>query len=210
MSRKFQPEPARTAATPPRETDRLRPLTPEPLSPDAFRPFGQVVRKPAHAPQLAVGCVQSWTVPFEGESPAQIMLNRFHRGSGRFSVLERHTRVTQCFFPLGGVGFIMVVAEATPDRAAPEPESVRAFVVEGAQGILLWTGTWHSIARFPIDAPHVDMCFVTDVETQAELEACKADGSRPRLTHYVDFERTLGIGFEIVGYTDEADMPEYG
>ena len=181
-------------------TPRFKEIIPETLTSEVFRLYGEVVRKPDTAPQLVVGDVQSWPVPFEADSPAQIMFNRFHRGTGDFSLLERHAQVTQCFFPLGGIGFIMVVAAPTPDARLPDPGLVRAFIVEGAQGLLLWKGTWHSIARFPLCAPHVDICFITDVETQTELESCKATGKRPQLTHYADFQASHGLAFRIAGY----------
>lgn len=181
-------------------TPRFLEIVPETLTPEVFSPYGEVIRKPDTAPQLAVGDVQSWTVPFEADSPAQIMFNRFHRGTGEFSLLERHTQVTQCFFPLGGAGFIMVVAAPTANSRPPDPQSVRGFIVEGSQGLLLRKGTWHSISRFPLRAPYIDICFITDVETQTELESCKATGKCPHLTHYADFKTTHSLAFRMANY----------
>lgn len=178
-------------------------LEPIQLTPESFRPYGAVIRKPDTEPQLAIGEAESWDIPFDADTPAKIMFNRFHRGDGEFNLLERHSGVTQCFFPLGQTGFIMVVSERTAGNASPDPHAVKAFVVEGAQGLLLWRGTWHSIARFPLRTPFVDFAFVTDEATQRDLEECKTFSDAPHLTDYADFARSHDLKFRIAGYAAE-------
>ncbi len=56
-------------------------------------------------------------------------------------LLERHRHSTQVFLPLPGAGrFLVVVARG---GARPDLSTLRAFVVEGAQGISYRPGIWH-------------------------------------------------------------------
>lgn len=173
---------------------------------DSFAPYGKIVRRPDHSqPNLAAGAVESWSLPFESGSKPLVMFNRFHDKGREFSVMEKHRQVTQCFFPLGGTPYIMVVgvdencsgADDVAQGSAPgesagniAPEHVRAFHIEGGYGILLWRDVWHSLARYPVGADYIDFGFLTDVDTQQEIERHLAGGPRPTLTDFTDFAET--------------------
>lgn len=175
---------------------RIVDLSLEPLTPQSFAPFGAVIG-PAGAPAFTSGAMQTWRAPFEVDGPMQMTLCRFHGQKMEFSQLERHLAVTQGFLPLGGTDCVMVVAPATDmaDRdAAPAPETVRAFRMSGGQGVVLWRGTWHALARFPLDAPHVDIVLLTGRDTQAEIERANYAPAGMRLTHLVDYaDRDIGF-----------------
>lgn len=159
----------------------------------SFAAFGRIVRRPDNiAASLAAGAVESWTLPFESSAPPQLMFNRYHDKGREFSVMEKHLQVTQCFFPLGGVPYIMVVGVDKRSGEGFGPEDVRAFYVEGNHGVLLWRDVWHSLARFPVGAPYIDLAFLTDTHTQQEIEGHLKGGPAPRRTEFVDFERTRG------------------
>ena len=117
-----------------------------------------------------------------------------------FSKIERHFNITQCFIPLDGAAIVMVVAPPTDpsDRSAlPPPASVRAFLVGGDTGILLWKGVRHALNRFPIKPPAASFALLTAMETQRELERQLHQGSEPELTQTVDYEPRLGVSFKI-------------
>ena len=177
-------------------------LVQEVLTHESFSPYGRIISKPQTPAKLAFDEVESWLLPFEVGSAAQLMLNRFHKGSGLFSVLERHRTVTQCFLPLGGIPFIMVVAVSSNHNSdqIPKPEDLRAFLVKGAEGLLLWRGTWHSIARFPVGAPYIDMGFLTDTNSQHEIEHYKEKGKIPKLTDFLDLEKKYKTVMRIENY----------
>jgi ureidoglycolate lyase len=125
---------------------------------------------------------------------------RYLRQPMVFTSLERHLAVTQAFLPLGGVACAMVVApptEGTERDAAPPPESLRAFRMDGGQGVVLWRGTWHALRRFPIGAPHVDVVLLTGAATQAEIERQARDGILPALTHEFDYGKRHGVEFHV-------------
>ena len=58
----------------------------------------------------------------------------------QISLMERHPLSSQAFVPVDGQRYIVVVA---PAGDAPKPESLRAFVATGDQGINYRRGVWH-------------------------------------------------------------------
>ncbi len=168
----------------------------QPADDDAFAPYGRIVRRPENTvATLASGAVESWSLPFESGSPPQVMFNRYHDKGREFSVMEKHLQVTQCFFPLGGVPYIMVVGRDRPDDHTFGPQQVKAFYIEGNHGVLLWRDVWHSLARFPVGADYIDLAFITDRHTQTEIEDHLAGGPKPIQTAFIDFRDTHQVSF---------------
>ena len=170
----------------------------EPFTAEAFAPFGLPIGEPARAPDMAGETSRLWLIPFEGEGGFQLAFMRFPRKPMRFSKMERHFAVTQGYAPLGGDAFVSVVAPATdPDDpdALPAPESLRAFLLDGRQGLLMRKGVWHGLDRFPVSSPHVDVAFLTSAATQAELLPGAA--GPPKLTQVVDYAERFGVDFEV-------------
>ncbi|RYH08519.1 ureidoglycolate lyase [Tropicimonas sp. IMCC6043] len=129
-------------------------ISPEPLTPDAFSPFGDVL---------------------EAEGPPEKWINagacaRFHDrarldfGHGRagislfraepralpyaFDLVERHPDGSQAFLPMSAHGFLVIVAPDTGGR----PGTPRAFLTAPGQGINFLRGTWHGVLT-PLHAP---------------------------------------------------------
>lgn len=164
----------------------------------SFAQYGKLVRRPDDAvATLASGAVESWSLPFESGSKPQIMFNRYHDKGRTFSVMEKHLEVTQCFFPLGGTPYIMVVGAETNRDGTIGPDDVKAFYVEGHHGVMLWRDVWHSLARFPVGAEYIDLAFITDCDTQTEIEGHLAGGPKPLKTLFVDFEKTHHMQFVV-------------
>lgn len=123
----------------------------EPLTPDAFLPFGSVIGPTDDG------------VPF-GPDDARLDLAggtpRFYtmRIPGRgldVTRITRHRRVTQVLASAGGHDWVMAVAP--PDRiddpsAQPPLEAIRAFRVPGDTAIMLAVGTWHAGPLFEGEA----------------------------------------------------------
>lgn len=175
----------------------------EPLTEATFAPFGAVVGALASPPAFQAGAMDTWRAPFEVDGAMQMTICRFHKQPLQFSKLERHLGVTQGFLPLGGTACIMVVAPTTDPAdpaAAPDPGTVRAFRMDGTQGVVLWRGVWHALARYPIDAPYVDIVLLTGRDTQAEIERAGYDPAGMRLTHLVDYA-PRGIEYRVVAAT---------
>jgi ureidoglycolate lyase len=179
----------------------LRTLQVEPFTEESFAPFGIVVGPRATPAEFKGNASDGWLLPFEAQGGAQLMYSRFHHQKMRFSIVERHFGVTQGFVPLNGTPLVMVVAPPTSrdgPAALPAPESLRAFLLDGTRGLLMHAGTWHTLDRYPVRPPHVDVLFLTARATQEELMREKADGTKPVLTELHDFA-DRGVEFEVVG-----------
>jgi ureidoglycolate lyase len=173
----------------------------EPLSADAFAPFGEIIGKKSSAPTLTGENMEAWPFQFSIDGMTALTLNRFYYQSLEFSKLERHLHVTQAFLPLGKMPMVMIVSAPTKFddwSSIPKPEDLHAFYVEGTNGIMLWKGSWHAQHRFPVRPPYVDIGLITELETQKELELELAQGSKTRRTQAIDFKKLLKVTFKVV------------
>lgn len=114
----------------------------EPLTREAFKPYGEVVTEDGGALlDLA-----------RGRPHVEILTTRYH--PFEFTRMARHCRCTQTLIAMEGKPSLMAVAPADdPDDPAvsPDPSRIRAFLVEGNQGITLARGTFHN-GPYPLEA----------------------------------------------------------
>ncbi len=171
----------------------------ERMTQESFEPYGEILMVKNRAPDFTGVGTQGWLVPFELEGQPEIMvLNSWYQGM-RFTKLERHFAVTQTFVALLG-GSPSAVALAPPtdpeDRdALPDPDDVRAFVIETGTGYVLKKGTWHSLDRYPMYPPESNFLIITTRETSEDLKAPRSD--EWQLTQMVDYETRFDVAFEI-------------
>lgn len=137
----------------------MRTIKVEPLTPEAFRPFGDVVAygvtaekdanqgtatrfdhcarfestRPGVKQNLAVFRAKPQTLPFIGK------------------VIERHPCSSQAFLPLVVSRYLVAVAPTKPD-GSPDLDGLRAFVAGPGMGINYLRGTWHH-PMVALDAP---------------------------------------------------------
>lgn len=114
---------------------------------DAFAPFGTVVTsRERSGRRINAGTSMRVDLPdpdllAEDGRPA---LAVFHARAAAlpFTVraLERHPLGSQTFVPLAGTPFAVVVALGD---ARPDPATLRAFRVDGNQGVTFARGVWH-------------------------------------------------------------------
>lgn len=128
-------------------TDRT--ITIEPLTAEAFAPFGQVIQTAGanHYP-INAGMTERY------HDLARVELGGVHarplislfRGQPyalplALSLVERHPLGSQAFYPLGKTDWVVIVAEddgGTPTR-------IRAFRPSADQGINIAMNTWHGV-----------------------------------------------------------------
>ena len=132
-----------------RQTTLRKQLQAQPLTPEAFRPFGQVIFPSEDG------------APF-GPEDAQLLLDkgiprlyimRLHHRGLDFHQITRHRQCTQCLGSLAGQEWLMAVTPPSP-TACPLIEEIRAFWIPGTCFIKLEVGTWHAGPYF--EAPYVD------------------------------------------------------
>ncbi|GJH26182.1 ureidoglycolate lyase [Caballeronia sp. EK] len=126
----------------------MRTLTLEPLTREAFAPFGDVIELEGarHFP-INAGTTERFhdlaNVEVGFESGGRPLINVF-RGQPRpqpvvISMMERHPLGSQAFVPLADVRYLVVVAPA----GEFDPAAMRAFYARGWQGVNYARGVWH-------------------------------------------------------------------
>ncbi|CAD5199738.1 ureidoglycolate lyase [Pseudomonas sp. FEN] len=126
----------------------MRTLTIEPLSKEAFAPFGDVIETDGSDHfMINNGSTQRFhrLATVQTATPDDQAIISIFRADAlemplTVRMLERHPLGSQAFIPLLGNPFLIVVA---PLGDAPLSGLVRAFVSNGRQGINYHRGVWH-------------------------------------------------------------------
>lgn len=122
----------------------------EPLTPEGFAPFGDVV-----SAGLAAGASANqgtavrfdWAARLVNERPGARPNLSVFRSVARtlplsITLLEKHPRSTQAFLPLICARILVIVAPTAAD-GTPDLDGLRAFVALPGQGINYGVGVWH-------------------------------------------------------------------
>jgi ureidoglycolate lyase len=125
----------------------MRKLAPEPLTAEAFAPFGKVIEASEAAAKLDIN--QGHAVRYDslaeidaGDEGGTAVVSLFRAKPLSELVLktfERHPLGSQTFMPLGGRPYLVAVAAAGDF----DPTQIRLFRAEGDQGVHYHKGTWH-------------------------------------------------------------------
>ena len=119
----------------------------EPLAPEAFSPFGQVLEAVGDPHRIInQGLCGRWHDLCEPEAidgPVGISLFRSETRSlpYRLEMVERHPLGSQAFLPMTADPFLVVVC---PDEGG-RPGRPRAFLTEPGQGVNYARGCWHGV-----------------------------------------------------------------
>lgn len=123
-------------------------LTPQPLTREAFAPFGEVIEANDAARHFTIngGNTERYhdLAAIEPGADGKVIVSIF-RGQPRqlpFTVemMERHPKGSQAFVPMSGLPYLVVVA---PAGAAPTAANLSVFLARGDQGVNYATGVWH-------------------------------------------------------------------
>ncbi len=127
----------------------VRSITAEPITPEAFAPFGIVLSPDGHERQpidLYAGTKDVYRAgAIESDRPMEWLVVRSRLRPFRVVYLERHLELTQAFIPLGGSPLLVVVAraDAQEENGIPTLEELHAFVIPGDTGAQIHRGVWH-------------------------------------------------------------------
>ena len=120
----------------------MRTIVAEPLTAEAFKPFGAVLEGTSVPGRVFVSdtlangrphapvCLSVATVEPKKDLPLRV------------SVLERHEHSSQTFMPLS-VSRYLVLATLDAPGGGPDLDRLRAFVARAGQGVTYAMGTWH-------------------------------------------------------------------
>ena len=120
----------------------------EPLTAEAFAPFGQVIQQPSAAADATGPGWQWWgeTLLMAGDSrPYGVGYLHLDPAAPRFDWAERHMRSPEVLIPTGGACLVYVGPPEQPEQPdrLPPLERFRVFRIEEGQGVLLHPGVWH-------------------------------------------------------------------
>jgi ureidoglycolate lyase len=122
-------------------------LKAEPLSAEAFAPFGSVIETAGHSSR---SINQGTCERFDDLAPVDVLADGGRPLLSIFEArpralpcpvrtLERHPLSSQAFYPLDGRPYLVVVAY----EAGDSPGRIRAFHAAGNQGVSYRRNTWH-------------------------------------------------------------------
>ena len=130
-----------------------REITPAPLTPEDFAPFGEVIAAQGDPDRIInQGLCGRYhdraTLSAEGGRPGLSLFDAEPRSLPyRLDMVERHPLGSQAFVPMTQAPFLVIVAPG--DSAPGDP---RAFLTAPGQAINLFPGTWHGVLT-PLSAP---------------------------------------------------------
>lgn len=136
-------------------------LRTEPLTRDAFAPFGQVIEMAGahHYPINAGNCERYHDLAkvelggVHARPLVSLMRSKHFTLPFALRMVERHPLGSQAFYPLSSNPFLVVVA---PDESGT-PGMPRAFVTGPGQGVNIAMNTWHGVLT-PLDADADFLC----------------------------------------------------
>ena len=119
----------------------------EPLTREAFLPFGDVLESAGAEPELInfgntskYGRLADIENTNGGKGQISLYRSRAIEVPFRIRVMESHPLGSQAFYPLHRRSFPVVVARPGP---APGPGDIQVFLTNGYQGVNLHPGVWH-------------------------------------------------------------------
>ncbi|APW38265.1 hypothetical protein RD110_14555 [Rhodoferax koreense] len=118
------------------------PLPIEPLTPEAFRPFGEVVSLASSARRNQVSTAFDRTSEAVEPRLWVATVTQAVQLPLELKALERHPFSTQTFLPVNGCGFLVVVCHADAD-GEPDLATLRAFEAAPDQGVTYARNVWH-------------------------------------------------------------------
>lgn len=131
-----------------------RAIAAEPLTPEAFAPFGEVLEAAAEPDRIInQGLCGRWhdraRLDFgDGRAGISVFSAEPRSLPYRLEMLERHPDGSQAFLPMSLNPFLVIVA---PDEAGA-PGRPRAFLAAPGQGVNYTRGTWHGVLT-PLHLP---------------------------------------------------------
>lgn len=150
-----------------RKRDIMRQIIAQPLTPEAFAPFGDVLEATGDFRLINAGLCRRHhdraTLDFGPDARPGISIFQAEPRAlpYSFDLIERHPEGSQAFIPMSADPFLVIVA--TDPQATPQ-----AFLTNGAQGINLHRGTWHGVLT-PLSAPGL-FAVVDRIGTTPNLE----------------------------------------
>jgi len=134
----------------------------EPLSVEAFSPFGDVLGFDFKISRFDFG-----------EGLLHMNYVRRPYQEFKFDSMEKHVG-RQGFISMDTNPFAVIMAPSTHNDL-PDINQMRAFIVDGSKAVVLKEGIWHVHDRFPLAPPESKMIVFCSVKMEAPDQTAKID-----------------------------------
>ena len=114
----------------------------EPLTAEAFKPYGAVLEGPPLPGRVYVNDTLANGRPHAPMSLSIATVAPTRELPLVVKVLERHEHSSQSFIPLGVSRYLILATRDAPG-GGPDVANLRAFVARAGQGVTYAMGTWH-------------------------------------------------------------------
>ena len=172
----------------------------EPLTDEAFKPFGEVLGPTDHPPdwvnESGVGA-RFTNFYVEANTRVGIVTYDYHKPPTEHQLiwLEQHHRITEAMIPLDGQPSIVYVAEPSPYGTKPDLDKFKAFLLDGTRGVMLHRLTWHARAApcmLAVNPPGLTAIMIHEVETWDDVIAQTFE-----LTNRVNLPNDFGLVIQL-------------
>ena len=130
-------------------TQPSRVLQIQPLTAEAFKPFGDVIEANEAARHFSIN--QGYAERYDklalvdandlgGQAAISVFRAKARTWPIELSVLEKHPLGSQAFMPMSRHSYLVVVA---PGVEQPDVDKVQCFLASATQGVNYAKGTWH-------------------------------------------------------------------
>ena len=123
-------------------------LNVEPLTPEAFAPFGDVIEALDSVNHFTINAgnteryhdLANIDVGADGKAIVSIFRGQPRALPFTVVMMERHPKGSQAFIPMSGRPYLVVVADK---NTKPEASDLRCFLAQPSQGVNYAKGVWH-------------------------------------------------------------------
>ena len=121
-------------------TKTIQQLQAERITPENFRPYGQVISASEDGKSFDAEDAQ---LNLQNGTP-RFYIMRLHKRGRKFNKITRHVQCTQCLGSLAGKDWLIAVAPPNHETEQPALKDIAAFRIPGDCFIKLEVGTWHA------------------------------------------------------------------
>ena len=141
-------------------------IVPQPLTKEAFAPFGEVIDVPTAAGRVYYDEALGNLRPHATASLSMALREPTPDRPLKSETMERHEFSSQSFVPVD-VGRWLIVVAPHAAQGGPDMAGARAFVANGQQGVTYKPDTWHH-GLTTLDRPGSFAVFMWKAGTQDE------------------------------------------
>ena len=157
---------------------KIHKLKIEPMTEESFAPYGEIIDPQDHPSDHRIIAA----LPYHADGRTTLGTLWQPQEGLTFCQMERHFGVTQSFIQLSGSPAVVAVSAITDSDplAIPEPDQIRAFLIDPNKGFSLKVGTWHSLNRYILSPPGASFAIIN---------------SDPNPTQMVDYQENYTVIF---------------